>query len=147
VSRLFVVDTNAIISHYGDVLDRDACVTSTALGYIKRAFLPGSDIRLSVPSFVFVEMVCTLGKSQEARAKLRYEVFEPIRNCPNIEIRPLEKDTLHQMMKIADPTINLENHDKIMLASAMVLDCPLITSDAKILQFNRKHKAVSQIVT
>ncbi|NET56162.1 MAG: hypothetical protein F6K47_08295 [Symploca sp. SIO2E6] len=41
-----------------------------------------------------------------------------------------------------DPYINLENRDKIVLASAVVLESPLITSDGKIKEYVEKYKNI-----
>ena len=81
----------------------------------------------------------------EIASKLRYEVFEPIKGSPNVEVKPIEQEVLENMLKIGDELGNHDMHDKIILASAMMLNCPLITTDSKLISYIRNHKVVSYV--
>jgi hypothetical protein len=76
-------------------------------------------------------------------------VYEKIKSRENIEIKPLEKEVLLNFIRIEtiDSTINLENHDKQILASAMMLNCGLITSDRKIISYVSKNNVIPKLYT
>ncbi len=63
---------------------------------------------------------------EEFQAKFRTEVFEPVRQAPNIEIREVDAEVLEMFLSLQDSDINLENRDRLILASAAVLKAPLI---------------------
>lgn len=146
MAELFVTDATSLISYYSDVFQKPSQISREALNLIDRALLSDPAIRLSVPSIVFVEIFEKWFKSEEFAAKIRSEVFEPINNASNIEIKPLEQEVLENFIEIKDDHINLENHDKIILASAMMLNCSLITSDSKIIKYVKKYKVIPRIV-
>ena len=144
--RIFVTDTTSLISYFSDVFEKPSKISRKALSIIDRAFLNDPSIRLSIPSIVFVEIFEKWFKSEEVSAKIRSEVFESIKNASNIEIKPLEQEVLENLIKIEDYPINLENHDKIILASAMMLNCNLITSDPKIIKYVKRYGVIPRII-
>jgi len=74
------------------------------------------------------------------------EVLEVLLQAPNIEIKPIDEEVLERFMYLDDPEVNLENHDRIILASAMMLQWPLITSDNKILKYAKRHKVIPLVI-
>ena len=54
-----------------------------------------------------------------------------------MEIKAIEREVLENMC-IGAELANHEVHDKLILASAMMLQCPLITSDEKVIKFVKK---------
>ncbi len=140
--KLYVIDTTALISFYPDIFNDGQKISKEAIKIIDKAFDEGSDVRLSIPAIVFVELFVKWYSNVERAARIRYEIFEVIKDKPNIEIKPFEKEVLENFIQLEDDIINLENHDKIILASAMMLECPLITNDRKIIRYVNKHKNV-----
>ena len=67
--------------------------------------------------------------------------------APNIEIREIDAEILKMFLLLEDPDINLENSDRLILASAAVLESPLITSDTDMTKYARKHQLVPSIIS
>lgn len=147
-----VVDTTALISYFPELFDRSPQVSERGLSLIADALSYEDKILLIIPSVVFVEIFDkwfrgAKAKDEEFRARFRSEVFRPLHDAPNVEIRELDLEILEKFLSLHDPTINLENHDRIVLASAAVLECPLITSDKDIKSFNAKHRVIPRIIS
>jgi len=104
-------------------------------------------VQLSIPAVVFVEVFEKWLNEEEFAAKFYYEVMSPILDSPNIEIKPIEREVLENMLTIGAELSEHDVHDKLILASAMMLQRPLITSDAKVIQFVRKYKVIPSVVT
>lgn len=146
----YVVDTTALISYFDIVFGQGTQISKKATRLIETAFETEYQIILIIPGVVFVEIFdkwFRRNRGEEFRAKFRAEVFEPIRQAPNIEIREVDKEILEAFLTLQDYDINLENHDKLILASAVVLNAPLITSDGKVIRFVNKHKVIPNIVS
>jgi len=143
---MYVTDTDSIISYFNKVFAVPQKLSRKARLIIQQALSTyPSDIKLSIPSIVFVEIFDNFFLEEEIAAKLRYEVFELIKASPNIEVKPIEQEVLENMLNIGDELRSHDIHDKIVLASAIMLDCPLITTDEKLITYIRKHKVVSYI--
>ncbi len=145
--QLFVIDTVALISYFSHVFHKSEKISNKALKLIKNAFDNYSPIRLSIPSIVFVEIFEKWLNSEEFVAEFKAQVFGLVNNAPHIEIKPIEHEVLENFILLEDKNINLENHDRIILASAMMLQCPLITCDTKIIKYVNKHKVIPTIIT
>jgi hypothetical protein len=148
----FVIDTTALISFFPILFDVPSRISPKGLSLIKKSFQAESNCLMTIPSIVFVEIFDKWfrGKNivnQEFRAKFISEVFNPIKISPNIEIRELDIEVLEKFLYLNDPIINLENRDKIVLASAIVLESPLITSDRKIRTYVKKHNSIPEIIS
>ncbi len=142
-----VIDTTALISYFEEVFNRPAQVSEEAIKLMKCAFQTDEDVLLSVPSIVLVEIFDKWVLDDEFRAKFVSEVLEVLLQRPNIEIKPIDDEVLYKFISLDDSTRNLENHDKIILASAMMLEWPLITSDSKLIKYVKKHKVISEVIT
>lgn len=149
--RLFVVDTMAVISYFSNVFGQDTRISKRGLSIIGQAFDFPDEVLLTVPGIVFVEIFDKWfrggrDKDDEFRAKFRVEVLERIRNAPNIEIREVDVETIQKFLWLEDPNINLENSDRLILASAAVLQAPLITADPVLIDFVKKHGVVPEVI-
>lgn len=141
-----VIDTTALISYFSTVFKQQPQISEDAIKLIQHAFRSNSDILLSIPSIVFVEIFDKWVLDDEFRAMFVSEILELISQCPNIEIKSIDEEVLQMFISLSDSIVNLENHDKIILASAMTLQWPLITSDSKIVKYVKKYKVIPAII-
>ena len=103
-----VIDTAGLISYFHLFFEQPSKITAHGLRFIQRAFQ--NDILLSIPSVVFIEIFDKWICDEEFKAKFYSEVFTPILQSPNIEIKPIDDEVLEQFLLCNDDTINLENH-------------------------------------
>jgi len=148
----FVIDTTALISYFAELFDRQSQISPKGLSYIEKVFQSDSDYLMTIPSIVFVEIFDkwfrgVTPRHEEFRAKFISEIFNPIKLCPNIEIREIDIEVLEKFLHLNDPYIKLENRDKIVLASAEVLQAQLITSDRKIKKYVDKYQNIPKIIS
>lgn len=141
MTNVYVIDTNGIISVFSRVFEQENLLSPRTTRIVERALLTyDTDVKLSIPSIVFVEIFEKWFNSEEFASKFHYEVFEVITRSPNIEIKPIEKEVLENLMCIEDELESHDIHDKLILASAMMLQCSLITTDTKITAYvNSTH--------
>ena len=150
IKNRFVIDTTALISYFDLIFEQQSKISKEGIRIIRDAFQTEYKTILIIPGVVFVEIFDKWLQekcSEEFQAKLRAEVFTPIYQAPNIEIREIDREILEIFVTLQDQNINLENRDRLILASAVVLDAPLITSDRKIKKFVKKHKSIPYIVS
>lgn len=144
-----VVDTTAIISYFDSVFRQNPQITREGLQYIDSAFESEYNTILIIPSVVFVEIFEKWFRrscGEEFHARFRSEVLNPILSAPNIEIREIDNEVWEAFLTLQDADINLENRDRIILASAVVLNAPLITSDRKVIQFVERNKVIPNTI-
>jgi hypothetical protein len=143
----YVADTTSIISYFSDVFRRPPKISEKALRIIDSSF--NGNTVLIIPSIVFIEIFKKWFSSEERSNQIRYEVYERIKAQPNIEIKPLEQEVLENFIAITDiePDYNFDNHDKQVLASAMMLQAPLITSDTNIIRYNKRKNVIPTIIS
>lgn len=144
----FVVDTSALISYFAAVFQRPSQLSEKGLRIMELG-LEKDKVILIIPSVVFVEIFKKWFVSEETSRKIRYEVYERIKAQPNVEIKPLEQEVLENFLMIIDiePDYNFDNHDKQVLASAMMLQAPLITSDSKLIRYNKRKRVIPDIIS
>lgn len=144
----YVLDTTSLISYFHGVFERPSQISKMSLKIIESAFTEENTI-LIIPNIVFVEIFKKWYRSEEWSEKIRYEVYEKVISRPNIEIRPLDLEQLETFLLITDiePDHNFDNHDKQILACAMMLNCDLITSDRRIIRYNKRKSVVSNILS
>jgi predicted nucleic acid-binding protein len=141
--RRFVLDTCALIDYFNDVFEVDRILSPRACGLIEQALTNApSYVKLSIPSVVFVEIFEKWLTNEEFTAKFRYEVFERIVNSPNVEIKPLEQEVIECLLDLGDELRDHDLHDKIILASAKMLNCRLITIDSKIIAYVATRRTI-----
>jgi predicted nucleic acid-binding protein len=105
-----------------------------------------TDIKLSIPAVVFVEVFEKWLISEEFASRFHYEVFAPISESPNIEVKPIDQEVLENLVRIGGALADHDMHDKIILASAMMLNCPLITTDHAIIAYVKKNPVIPFIL-
>lgn len=138
----YVIDTNGLISFFSAVFDntpgfdRSPSISDNARNAIKNALSPSEGcILLSVPSIVFIEIYEKWLRSGEFFRKFFYEVFVPLKQSPNIEIRAIDQEILENLLAVKGCLLEHDLHDKIIVASAITLECGIITVDPKIIEF------------
>jgi len=146
MAKNYVIDTTSLISYFEKVFKEKPKISRPALRVIGNAFKMHSEIKLSIPSIVFIEIYDKWYRDEEMAAKIKIEIMNLIMERPNIEIKPIEKEVLENFLKIKDKSIKIDNHDKIIMASSMMLQWPLITSDSKIIKYNRRHGVIPYIL-
>lgn len=147
MNRLYVTDTNALIFYFSDVFEQASKLSYRASQLIECALQSSPcEIKLSIPSVVFVEIFDKWLNNEEFAAKFHYEVFNVIQQSPNIEIKPIEQEVLENMLKIGGNLSEHDIHDKLILASAMMLNCPLITTDSKVIEYVNKFRIIPAII-
>jgi len=138
----YVIDTNGLISYYSNIFKNapdyngSPTISKKAENTIREAICSSEgNILLSIPSIIFIEIFQKWLRKEEFSKQFFYEIFTPLKDAPNVEIRSIDKELLENLMKVEGYLENHELHDKIVVAAAMTLECPLITFDSKIIKF------------
>ena len=147
--ELYVIDTCALISFFDGVFvhasgyDGSPRLSNRATGIITEAVNSGgTQIRLSIPSVVFIEIYEKWLHAEEFCRMFYYEVFEPLRKSGNVEIRPTDREVLENLMCIGGQLADHDLHDRLILASAMALRAPLITTDEVVTAYVKERGIV-----
>jgi len=116
----FVTDTHSLVWFF----TRDERLSQIALSAFRGTVKVG---RIIVPAIVLAEIIYIC---QKGRISLSFiETPNRIENSACFEIAPLDLEIL----KIADNIgLDLEMHDKLIVATAIYFDMTLITKDEKI---------------
>ncbi len=145
MSRLFVIDTSSLINYFNDIFGEPSVLSKKARKIINWAFdTIDGEIKLIIPSVVLIEIFEKWLKNAEFVSKFYYEVYCLIDASPNIEIKPIEREVLEQFLKIDGKLLSHDMHDKIILSSAMMLNCPLITSDGVIIEYVKNNHIIPE---
>lgn len=147
MSQLYVIDTSSFIDYFDDVFHRPHRLSLRTRRVINLAFntQPG-EIKLSIPSIVLVEIYEKWLINEEFASKFYYEIYNKIIQSPNIEIKPIEREVLEHLIMIGGNLIGHDIHDKIILSSAMMLKCPLITKDPEIIKYVNDYHVIPGIM-
>ena len=147
MSILYVCDTIAIIQYFDDVFEQGSKLSPRARAIMAEALCtaPG-DVRLSIPSVVFVEVFEKWCRAAEFSRKFRYEVYQRVKESPNIEVKPIDREVVESVLEIGGNLASHDIHDKIVLACAITLNCRLITSDPEITTYNRTHRVIPDVI-
>ncbi|WP_306568114.1 PIN domain-containing protein, partial [Flavobacterium lindanitolerans] len=107
-----------------------------------------TEIKLIFPSAVFIELFIKWFKNEELAARIKTEVYYRIKSRENMQIRTFDKETLENYMRIQniEDNHNFDGHDKQIFASAMTMNCRLITSDERLIRYNKKQKLIYGIL-
>lgn len=117
---IFVADTHSVAWYF-----TRSKKLSTAVLQIFRDSTKGKNI-IVVPTVVLAEI---MDISEKKRIKVDYEqVLEKIDNSSNFEIYPLDVHVLRVTRNTPIP----ELHDRIVVATAKLLDAKLLTKDKNI---------------
>ena len=140
--KRYVIDTNGLISFFSRVFedapefDGAPPISRRTRRAIDLAVSPHEGgVLLSVPSTVFIEIYEKWLRSGEFYRKFFYEVFIPLKQSPNVEIRAIDQEVLGNLLFVGGCLAKHDLHDKIVVASAITLECPIITVDHKIIEF------------
>ncbi|MCX6380144.1 MAG: hypothetical protein NT023_11835 [Armatimonadetes bacterium] len=142
MKQLFVIDTNCLIRYFHVLFHQTVLLSAEATSILDAAFSGSPEILISVPSIVFVEIYAKWLNNEEFAKAFYYEVFFKITESPNFEIRPIDDEVMEHLVQLDGVMIGHDLHDKIILASAMVLECPLISTDTHI----RNYVATSDVI-
>lgn len=152
IRRLYVIDTSALISFYRSIFahairyNGSPCLSNRTSEIIQEAiYAGGSDIRISIPSVVFVEIYEKWLDCEEFSRMFFYEIYIPLKRSVNIEIRSIDREVLENLLRIDGKLSNHDLHDRLVLASAMALGAPLITTDDVLTAYVNEKKVVPKV--
>lgn len=149
MNNLYVVDTCAMISYFKDVLKQGATssISQESLEIIDTAF-NSNEVKLIFPAVTFIELFDKWFNTPEDSSRIYSEVYLRIYNRENMEIQPFDLEILENFIQITDiePNHNFDNHDKQVLASAMTMECSLISSDGPLKRYNSRKKVIPAIL-
>lgn len=142
----YVVDTCALISYFSEIFEVPSTISTESIEIIDNAFY-AKTVKLIFPATVFIEIFNKWFTNAEIAEKIKIEIYHRIKNCENMEIQPFEKEVLENFILITgiEKKYNFDNHDKQILAAAMMLNCPLITSDECITRYNKRKRVIPEV--
>ena len=145
--EIFVIDTSALIDYHDSLFTQNCRLSVGAQRLIATALITSdTGVALSIPSIVFIEIYRKWLKNEEFARSFYYEVYRRCADSPNVEIRSIEQEVLENLVLIRGSLARHEIHDKLILASAMVLKCPLITLDPKIADYVRETGVIPNTI-
>lgn len=132
----YVLDTHAVIWHFPKAFGQVSC-NSEKVDRILRETLAddSSPNRLVVPAIVFVEIFDKFSRTREESSRVYYECFIPLKECDRIELRELDFEILEAVSQVGGVLDSHEINDKIIVATARVLNSPILTRDPKIHEY------------
>lgn len=147
MKQKYVIDSTALISYFSQIFEKEIVISDSAIEIIDNAFRD-QDIILHYPSIVFLEIFSKHFVSEERAQLIKYEVFERIMNQSNMSIEPIDLEVLEAFLKIRDieQNYNFDNHDKQIFATAMKFNCPLITSDERLIRYNKRMNLIPDVI-
>lgn len=149
IRELYVCDTCCLISYFNDIfepLGANIALTYNARSLMDSAIQPFEcNVKISIPSVVFIEIFDKWLKKEENVKRFYFDAFLKLQNSPNIEIKTIEKAVLRNLVTIEDVLDRHEISDKIVVASALELDCSLFTTDTKIIEYYRNKNQLYKI--
>jgi PIN domain nuclease of toxin-antitoxin system len=86
---------------------------------------------------VFIEIYEKWLRGEEFCRRFFYEVFVPLRESPNVEIRAIDKEALEKVMLIGGSLARHDLHDRLVLACAMTVEAELLTTDDSVAEYVR----------
>jgi PIN domain nuclease of toxin-antitoxin system len=139
MTGLFVLDTVGFINYFRFFFKEEDRLSAKSRQIIEFCFdYQRPEFKLSIPSVVFIEVFEKFLKGKENVLRFRYDILSKIENNPDIEIKSIDKEVLTTFSTIDDAIIKLEYHDKLITASALQLQVPIITCDSKISEYIKK---------
>lgn len=133
MARRYVIDTCVLVNYFGAIFGEATSLSPKIRELLDMAFAGCSSILISIPAVVFVEVFDKWFASSDFASRFHYEIYAPLTALQNVEIRQIDREILEIMTTIATGADGVNDvHDRIVLASAMALACPLLTMDAEI---------------
>lgn len=147
MKQKYIIDTTGLMSYFANVFEIKSKISKDAINVINEAFEENKHILL-IPSIVFIEIFSKQFTTPERAAKIRYAVYEKIKSCENISIEAIDQEVLECFIQIRDVenNYNFDNHDKIIFATAIKYQAPLITSDLRLIRYNKRKKLIPNII-
>lgn len=147
ITKRYVLDTNILLAYFNQVFNSMQKL-SPVVHKILDSAIQNSETpnRLSIPSIVFIEIYEKWLNSDELYRKFFYEVYTPICDSPNIEIRSIDREILENIQNFDGLMRSHDLHDKIVLASAVALNCTLITTDSIIKDYVDRTKIIPEVI-
>ena len=148
MKQSYIIDTTALMSYFADVFEIESKISKEALAIIEEAIENNKNIIL-IPSIVFIEIFSKQFTSLERASQIRYAVYEKIKACENISIESIDQEVLECFIQITDieANHNFDNHDKIIFATAIKYQAPLVTSDLRLIRYNKKKKLIPYVIS
>lgn len=122
----YVIDTNGLISFFSELFrdapnfDRAPAISQKTRNTVQEAVSSlESKVLLSVPSIVFIEIYEKWLRSEEFTRKFFYEIYTPLKQSPNVEIRAIDQEVLENLLIVDGCLAKHDLHDKIVVASAI----------------------------
>jgi rRNA-processing protein FCF1 len=143
MSNRYVIDSVGFINYHNDFFSERDMLSPGVRDIIAKCFNPYiPQYKLIIPSVIFIEVYKKFLRHEERARRFYYEVYQPISESVDIEIKPIEKEVLEIFSSI-DADSTLELHDQIVYSTALQLECPLITNDRKIIYANKSSNKLS----
>lgn len=147
MTRIFVIDTVAFINFYNDFFEEERFLSRNTLRIIEDCLNSEKrDYKLIIPSVVLVEIFDKQLKTDEKTAEFKYNILKPLMENEDVEIKSIEPEVLAVISDINDPDYKIENHDLIVLSSAVQMGATLITKDRKVISFLNKKGLIPHII-
>ena len=132
----YVLDTHAVIWHFPKAFEQESCNSEKVDRIIRETLLDDSSpYRLVVPAIVFLEIFDKFSRTRENSSRVYYECFVPLMECDRIELRELDFEILEAVSQVSGVLDSHEINDKIIVATARVLNSPILTKDPKIHEY------------
>jgi predicted nucleic acid-binding protein len=151
--KLYVIDTCCLIAFFEEIFkyapnyEGSQELSSKSKSIITQAiYSKTTDIRLSVPSVVFIEIYEKWLRTEEFSRTFFYEVYSVLTQSDNIEIRPIDREILEALIDINGILKDHDVHDKIVLASAIILESFLFTTDKDVIDYVSERKPIPGIL-
>lgn len=126
---VYVTDTHSLVWYFTE----NPKLSKKALRTFEKTVKEGTII---IPTVVLAEIMYI---SRKGRINMTFaETLERIEDNDNFEVVPLDLDILKEAEQM---DVELEMHDKLIVATALFFDAPLITADGEI----RESKSIKVI--
>jgi len=141
--QIFVIDTVSFINYFNDFFEEKRMLSKKASEIIDRCLNPDfENYKLIVPSIVLVEIFEKQLRTDEKAEQFKFTILKPLLDNLDVEIKGFEREVLQVFCGIDDSIVKLENHDKIILSSALQMQAPIITKDGEIQKYLNKSQEI-----
>jgi len=133
-----VADTHAVIWYFAEYFNQ-ANMNSERVNRVIDDTLNNAftHSRIIVPSIVFVEIFDIFCRTSSDTRRIYSGCFVPLDDCPNVEIREVDKEVLDAALSLEGVLQSHEINDKIIVATGAVLESAIITRDPVIHEYAR----------
>ena len=143
MNQIYVIDTVTFINYFNLFFIEERILSKRASDIIDKCLSSDyPNFKIIIPSIVLIEVFEKQLKTDERSEEFRFTILKPLLDNLDVEIKGLEKEVLEIFIDIDDSIIRLENHDKLILSSAIQMDAPIITKDGKIQSYLNKSKVI-----